>query len=65
MAERENFIWIRNKINLFKYKILKSNQKWHKNKHKEKYLKNLILQKLVKQKKIINLNAVIIHVYFQ
>ena len=30
-----------------------------------RYLKNLILQKVVKQHKIINLNAVIIHFYFQ
>ena len=30
-----------------------------------RHLKNLILQKLVQQQKIINLNAVIIHFYFQ
>ena len=29
------------------------------------YLKNLILQKVVNKQKIISLNAVIIHVYFQ
>ena len=30
-----------------------------------RYLKNLILQKVVQQQKIINLNAVIIDFYFQ
>ena len=35
------------------------------NKPNGRYLKNLILQKVVKQYKIINLNAVIIHFYFQ
>ena len=65
-AKESTWFSLINQISLFKWKFLKSDQKWQRNikQYKEKIFVNLALQKDVQQMKIINLNWVKIYFYF-